>query len=47
MGRFATVFTIPLGTVSAGRTATVRVPADRAPGMPWRMLVSGAGEVCR
>ena len=47
MGRFATDFTVALGSVPAGRTATVHVPADRAPRIPWRMLVSGAGEVCR
>lgn len=47
MGRFGTAFSVTLGTVPAGRTATVHVPADRAPGVPWRMLVSGAGAVCR
>jgi hypothetical protein len=45
-GRFANTFDVPLGIVPAGRTATVHVPADRAPQIPWRMFVSGRGRVC-
>jgi hypothetical protein len=47
MGRFAAAYDIPLGLIPGGRTATVRIPADRAPQVPWRMLVRGAhGRVC-
>ncbi|MGO9972065.1 MAG: hypothetical protein ACLP01_04495 [Solirubrobacteraceae bacterium] len=47
IARFATAYAIALGQVAAGTTATVRVPADRAPEVSWHMLVQGpGGRVC-
>jgi hypothetical protein len=45
-GRFAHTFDIPFGEVPSGRAATVHIPADRAPDVPWRIQVSGRGRVC-
>ena len=45
-GRFAHTFDIPLGVVPRGRAATLHIPADRAPSVPWRLQVSGRGQVC-
>jgi len=48
LGRFSDAFGIQLGQVTAGRTAIARVPADRAPQFPWRMLLTGNGDrVCQ
>ena len=47
VGRFATGYPIALGSVAPGTTAAVRVPADRAPQVPWRMSLGGpGGRVC-
>jgi hypothetical protein len=46
IGRFADD-SVQLGQVPPGRTATARVPADRAPQYPWRMWLTGSGaRVC-
>ncbi|MFZ0042346.1 MAG: hypothetical protein WAK93_13630 [Solirubrobacteraceae bacterium] len=48
MGRFASTYDAQLGTVPAHSVAIVSVPADRAPQIPWRMLLTGpGGRVCR
>jgi hypothetical protein len=48
MARFADRYDIPLGTVAPEHTARVRIPTDRAPGVPWRMFLSGrGGRVCK
>jgi hypothetical protein len=44
--RFASRFDIPFGSLSHGRTAVVRIPADSAPAVPWRIAISGQGRVC-
>ena len=47
VGRFATGYPIALGSIAPGTTAAVRVPADRAPQVPWRMSLGGpGGRVC-
>jgi hypothetical protein len=46
VGRFAGTYDIPLGVVPSGRTAVIRIPADGALGVPWRILVGGDGRVC-
>lgn len=47
MGRFASIYDVPLGTIPAGRTAVAPIPADAAPQIPWRMMLTGAGgQIC-
>jgi hypothetical protein len=44
--RFAARYTVVLGVVPRGRTATVHIPADRAPHIPWQLQLSGRGQLC-
>jgi hypothetical protein len=44
--RFASKYGVTLGVVPPGRTATLHLPADRAPQIPWRLAISGVGRVC-
>jgi hypothetical protein len=47
LGRFGSVYGLPLGVVPAGQTAYTAVLRDRAPQVPWRALLTGAGgSVC-
>ena len=47
MARFAGAYTVTLGPVLAGSPEVLPVPSDHALGIPWRMMVSGAGgRVC-
>jgi hypothetical protein len=47
LGRFGSAYGTPLGVVPPGRTAYTVVLRDRAPQVPWRALLSGAGgSVC-
>jgi hypothetical protein len=47
LARFASAFTVGLGQLAPGGSGVVRLPADRAPQVPWRVELSGAGtRVC-
>lgn len=47
MRRFASAYSVTLGTVPGDTKAIATVPSDRDPGQPWTMMVSGAGgRVC-
>jgi hypothetical protein len=48
MARFSSTYSYVTGTVPAGSIGIVSVPADRAQGIPWRLLMIGqGGRVCR
>ena len=47
MRRFATAYAVNLGQVPAGTTAIASAPLDRAPQIPWQMMLTGPGSrVC-
>ena len=47
MRRFATAYAVSLGPVPAGTTADASAPLDRAPQIPWQMMLTGPGSrVC-
>jgi hypothetical protein len=47
VARFGSNFVVGLGAVPPRTRALLRIPADRAAGVPWRLQVGGAGgQVC-
>jgi hypothetical protein len=48
LARFASVNSVPLGQLSDGASVALRIPADHAPNVPWRIAISGrGGRVCQ
>jgi hypothetical protein len=48
MARFASENSVSLGTIAAGDSASIDIPADHGTGFPWRIDVPGGGaRICR